>query len=838
MPPLFSPLFKDISDLRNIVLDQGAKTLVTSQLPGRLPTLVKASVLKLPVANPLRLQQQTILKTIDKSALTAPVSPSQTVTDKILFSDADNPQQQLYLPRYRLATETVTNQQQYRLSLAPDAQGGWRLTAYLQAYAAPEIEQQAHSASLIEHSTDVLLLYQWHQEQGELQFQEVTKVETGRLLKAVLKIDSLEQRDSIYLAITDSSYDAALMVRRKFAVAIPQPPATPSVSPLSAGTATIRGTWTFDFETGREGGSGDVWWQQKTKVIRSLTPKGGTQFAYIGKTKFETISFDRLKALTYNRTPIEGNDDATNRLQQGTVFAVLTRQGNYSKVQVLDYGYNLKIRWETYAGGASRSAERSPTLVLDDVETSVVRGKTFNRYQLSITNWSAFPDELFAPAPDLPPCGLNKNSSRTWVSIHAEDGRKLYGFCALSAPKSLQDIWFAVPAEQTPPKAVYVTLNDRKTKAVYTSNNIKITGDVEPAERFTLVTKQLNDMVDDTFFFPPLLYEYIFRQMDSTVGQSNGLIVRPVEQNGMVSNYYQDSQERHRFYYLPDRFEIGTRLETNAPAMSLRFAAPEGSFDAEQMVAELDYYAAPVVDEDRLSAAVTHLSRYAPDPLPAGADGLEFLPLRVGVLKFHIALPRADGSVGLDWEREARVSLQDGIFDTLRLPLIQFQSIWDAIFSSRREKTLFTGYVEVSLEAVDPPEQIPFAVRFEGDPDELYERILEQTSPTQYIRTIEVRTVDAVFAAPPDRPEAEILAILVDFENSDTVELTAGSLTAQAKVRLPISDFVLRRADEGVYRENEGVYRYRTKAIRKHGASPVSEWAETTMEIVYPDVEV
>jgi hypothetical protein len=38
-----------------------------------------------------------------------------------------------------------------------------------------------------------------------------------------------------------------------------------------------------------------------------------------------------------------------NQLVNGDVFAVLTNQGNYAKVKVLEYDYNLQIQWETYS---------------------------------------------------------------------------------------------------------------------------------------------------------------------------------------------------------------------------------------------------------------------------------------------------------------------------------------------------------------------------------------------------------------------------------------------------------------------------------------------------------
>ena len=44
----------------------------------------------------------------------------------------------------------------------------------------------------------------------------------------------------------------------------------PVAATVSSGTATLRGTWLFDFDAGHEGTSGDVWWEQHTATRRSL----------------------------------------------------------------------------------------------------------------------------------------------------------------------------------------------------------------------------------------------------------------------------------------------------------------------------------------------------------------------------------------------------------------------------------------------------------------------------------------------------------------------------------------------------------------------------------------
>jgi hypothetical protein len=77
---------------------------------------------------------------------------------------------------------------------------------------------------------------------------------------------------------------------------------------------------------------------------------------------------------------------------------------------------------------------------------------------------------MFEVAPDLPPCGLNKNAARSWVDIYARDGKRLNGFCALKFPNELRSLWFAVPREQAPPDLVYVVINDRQLNMQFKSN--------------------------------------------------------------------------------------------------------------------------------------------------------------------------------------------------------------------------------------------------------------------------------------------------------------------------------------------------------------------------------
>jgi hypothetical protein len=112
----------------------------------------------------------------------------------------------------------------------------------------------------------------------------------------------------------------------------------------------------------------------------------------------------------------------------------------------------------------------NPVLLLTSVEPFTSNNKDMVRYTFGVDNSSAYPDAMFAAAPALPPCGKNAKSSRTWVDIYDQRGKRLYGFCALGAAKDLNGIWFALPAEEVPPSWVYIELNDRETSTKYKSN--------------------------------------------------------------------------------------------------------------------------------------------------------------------------------------------------------------------------------------------------------------------------------------------------------------------------------------------------------------------------------
>lgn len=112
----------------------------------------------------------------------------------------------------------------------------------------------------------------------------------------------------------------------------------------------------------------------------------------------------------------------------------------------------------------------NPVLVYIGPEFYQANGKQWTRYKYEVMNLTDYPNELFAAAPDLPPCGSNTKSSRTWVDIYEQNGKRLYGFCALGNRDGLGKIWFALETDVVPPSWIYMEMNDRKTNTKYKSN--------------------------------------------------------------------------------------------------------------------------------------------------------------------------------------------------------------------------------------------------------------------------------------------------------------------------------------------------------------------------------
>jgi hypothetical protein len=171
----------------------------------------------------------------------------------------------------------------------------------------------------------------------------------------------------------------------------------PSAIIVSAGTTVLKGTWTFDLDTGVQGPPGttaDIWWEQMTNVARQMVPQNNARIANLGVINFNAVTPATLQSTTYGPTPIPGNNDPTNKLVPGDVFSVLTNKGNYAKVKVVAYGYDLTIQWVTYQLNSGYAVLGSGYTQPEDVKLSAdgihayVTERSGNLLRVSLNNAS------------------------------------------------------------------------------------------------------------------------------------------------------------------------------------------------------------------------------------------------------------------------------------------------------------------------------------------------------------------------------------------------------------------------------------------------------------------
>lgn len=140
------------------------------------------------------------------------------------------------------------------------------------------------------------------------------------------------------------------------------------------------------------------------------------------------------------------------------------------KIFLTLFAFAIALTVQAGVAAAPTPALPNPVLAFLGQEQYEAGGKKMTRYHFEVANKDEFPAELFAAAPDLPPCGNNRRGSRTWVDFYDQSGKKLQEFCALAKPEDLGHIWFALERDEVPPSWVYIEMLDRRTNTKYKSN--------------------------------------------------------------------------------------------------------------------------------------------------------------------------------------------------------------------------------------------------------------------------------------------------------------------------------------------------------------------------------
>ena len=119
-----------------------------------------------------------------------------------------------------------------------------------------------------------------------------------------------------------------------------------------------------------------------------------------------------------------------------------------------------------------RCGARAPRPLIRFTGRSPSTTPSLVQYNFTVVNYAAYPNCMFAPSPQLPPCGANTQSSRTWIDVFATPpGGRVYGFCALTSNATLMKLWFARPKAQ-PPSSFWIVMTDRLLHRSLHSNTV------------------------------------------------------------------------------------------------------------------------------------------------------------------------------------------------------------------------------------------------------------------------------------------------------------------------------------------------------------------------------
>jgi hypothetical protein len=738
---------------------------------------------------------------IPRASLTIPVSPSADVTDEILFENPGDASKKFYLPRYRLAEQPVNGHPQYRAALAQDGQG-WALTLHLEKYPAPAIETASHGAREIEHTCSVTLHHKVMMGTApnaaatkELAFQEVISEATEA--RAVLRVASLPERDQLYRVLTDPQYGAMLIVRRLVHVAVPlqRPPAAQTVS---TGTAVIRGTFSFDFDSGTESLGGDVFWEQFTATTRAMVPKGNAKLANLGMISFDAVTPAQLPGLAYGTAPLSGSDDATDKLTINDVFAVRTNGGNFTKVQVLkkvqppNSVYLLTVRWVTYrpgaAGGSVLYQEVTPAL---DV---LVTPSPF-----------VFPPDLHAYifSGIRPGAGPSTGLVRRQVGTHVyyQDVAQPYVFYYLP------DTFKLLRRAKSPH---YPVLSIRFSAAGQTRESTQATLEFAASPAVDLPRLQA-----DAPTLRPLA-EPLPRDVSGPVFQPLLL----------------DADKIRFSLALPGAQGAGPMKDRPGTRVDLRAGFTDNltlSLDDFREVYNALFGGSLTLMQGEVEVKLGDQPDLNPPPIPFTGRLNDFFG---DVFDYAEAPDAASGSVRVTFTNaiESPVTIKHLAAELRR--------------GDNRVNGQFQGLTLTPPPVLHPGDSLSFVVapttplagagapevRFDLagveaqlDPGAVWNAVLNPTAPAEYSKAIAVQGFAPMFA--------RVQMIVVDFERGDTsVSLDAQHLTAQAKVFLPIADWVLDRVDQGEYR-------YKLTVVHPDGhQTHDADWRKETSTILIPEV--
>jgi ribosomal protein L7/L12 len=690
----------------------------------------------LPVSTPLSL--------LDRENVTVPICPIEVPSDEVLYSDPASADTFYYLPRYELVREEVSGEPRYRIEMIDSSQG-WALIIFIEPYIAESLIPKVNDATALAHTMTASISYTKSGDSIVREFDEIEDQGDGKRL--TMNLTDIEQRDDIFTALSTHEFSTSLVIERKIDVATPVQVDAPTKPPSTA-TASVTLT-----KLGNKIGA--------IKVVRMWTGAGLAKSKQLVEQRLPAILASGLpndRALAFAKQLNDEGSVATAQVESApqhpkpdakTLDAWLTHAGN----NVSD----LLIILEKFAGikrsegkdlldkplpaqiltaasfsearmlaaqlqkiGAKASFKASkitarvsflsplntikPILEFVGFEDVNIRGTLFTRYYVSVKNTRDIPDDLFLASPDLPPCGQNTNSSRTWIDISDQDGKRLYGYCAITKSTSLGKLSFSLKKGSVTPKSVQIVLNDRRKRKTYKSNLVPLESlpkDDREAEKETKYQIRQNTcrqhVAPTPFHFDARLHSYIYRFLGNQ--GSTKLIRHELQFNGSPHSYYIDANQRHVIYFFPDKFKVA---RWDRPPFAARMSVQINSREDESGISDvvMSYLAAPVVDQQRLVQAAAVFA----ENLQSNDPDIDLQPYPVVDYSFHVSHPTSAGNRSADQDIAANAFYQ-GIHNTLLMELPDFIPCFAALTSQTAAS--FHGTVSVTV-GDDEKVHIPF----------------------------------------------------------------------------------------------------------------------------------
>ncbi len=664
---------------------------------------------------------------VPRGQINVPVSPSENVTDELIFEGASDPSLKFYIPRYRLTQQTVGGEQRYQIALQQSGEE-WTLTVHLQKYRAPAIAAVAPEATEMAHRIAVLLKH--NQFAGgnvigteELQFQETTVEPNG--IHAVLRGNTIAARDLTYLTLADPSYGAVLIVRKWVTVAVPVPPKA-NEQPQSSPTTVIR-----DHRTDQQPQS------SPTTVIRDhrsnvmamprMARFGAIQGVAIGElnptaqTPVEPLfrQVDRVLDEIVNPNPfvfppaLHGYIFGAISATPGERFELIRHQVTWpdgSSGRPHSYYQNPVRSYQFYyLPDAFKIARRpqSPHEPMMSIRYAATEG--------SLDNVQVAVDYIALPFVDPKRLEAAVAQLQSSVTDPLPPGVNTLTYEPLLNPTDKTHLLLAVPRADASSK-----FDERKDASVDLRSGIK--------DSLSLMMPQFQAVYDAMFGSSNIL---LSGTVTMDLGGDQESIPFAARMNDLIGQIfdYKESPSDSGVVNATFRNAIESPVEIHSLSATLRRG------------------------QERFAASIQGLDFSSPIPLEPNQE-----------LSFQVVPTAAiagDGPLSCEYD---------------------------------------LGGVEV----------VP-------DKEAIFDAILDPSTAGVYVRPITVKTFKQKFDPPTDNPNNQVISLIVDFENGDSVELNTDNLQQVVNLRTPVSDYVLRKVDQGQYR-------YKLRTVRLSGITEDPDW--------------